>query len=290
MVNLGKLPILWPSRWSVESSMFASIRIGTSGFAYDDWVGGFYPRSIKPPQRLLYYAQHFKTVEINSTFYQLPALPSVYGMLRKVPEDFDFIVKAHRDLTHGTRARAQETLSKFRVMLEAYRTEHKLGGVLIQFPMAFLPSADNVEYLRWLVDCFESQTRLVIEFRHAKWFTEETMAFLRELRAALCIVDMPQVLQLPTSRIEVTGPIAYFRFHGQNAREWEKPSTRDERYDYEYSESELSQWVEPIATVAKQAEQTYVFFNNHYRGKAARNAITLQKFLTNRFGQVAVGT
>jgi uncharacterized protein YecE (DUF72 family) len=79
------------------------IRIGTSGFSYEDWHGPFYPPSVRPQHRLEYYAQHFNTLEVNSTFYALPAVSSVSGMLRKVGDDFDFFVKGHRDLTHGTR-------------------------------------------------------------------------------------------------------------------------------------------------------------------------------------------
>ena len=95
-------------------------------------MGTFYPPSLKPNHRLEYYAQKFSTVELNSSL-SLPALPSVYGMLNKVPEGFDFFVKAHRDLTH-VRRNAKETLPRFREMLKAYHREQKLAGVLFQFP------------------------------------------------------------------------------------------------------------------------------------------------------------
>ena len=130
----------------------SNVRIGTSGFSYDDWVGPFYPPTLQSYRRLEYYAQHFDTTEINSTFYQLPALSSVHGMLRKVPPGFEFFVKGNRDLTHGTRKNATETLPKFMMMLDAYKDHGKVAGVLLQFPSTFECSPDNEDYLRWLIE------------------------------------------------------------------------------------------------------------------------------------------
>ena len=106
------------------------------------------------------------------------------------------------------------------------------------------------------------------------------MELLRELGAGYCIVDMPQVRNLPPSRLEATTNLAYVRFHGQNAPKWAGKATRNERYDYEYTEEELREWVEPIVNLTKYVEQTYVYFNNHYRGKAAKNAQMLHQLLT----------
>jgi uncharacterized protein YecE (DUF72 family) len=256
----------------------ATLRIGTSGFSYADWVGSFYPASLKPAQWLSYYASKFDTLELNSTYYQLPAFGSVLGMLRKVPDDFLFVVKGHRDLTHG-RGQAKETLAKFRETLKPLRAEQKLGGVLLQFPATFACSGDNEDYLRWVTESLSDLTSVIVEFRHERWLTVGTMDVLRELGAAFCIVDLPQVRQLPSSRIEATAPIAYVRFHGRNADKWAGPATRNERYDYDYSDEELKEWVEPITTLGKYSETTYVLFNNHYRGKAAKNAETLQHML-----------
>jgi len=253
------------------------IRIGTSGFSYDDWIGTFYPPSLKPNHRLEYYSGKFRTVELNSSFYQLPALPAVYGMLRKVPDEFDFFVKAHRDLTH-VRRNAEATLPRFQEMLKAYERERKLAGTLFQFPANFECSDEHEDYLRWLVESLKG-VRTVIEFRHSQWLTDRTMDFLRELKAGYCIVDMPQVRGLPSSRPHVTGDIAYVRFHGQNTEQWAKASTRNERYDYDYSDEELRGWVPVIADLAAEAKAVYVYFNNHYRGKAAKNARALEGFL-----------
>jgi len=253
------------------------IRIGTSGFSYDDWMDIFYPPKLKPNQRLEYYAKHFNTLELNSTYYTLPAVPSLFGMLNKVGDNFDFFIKAHRDLTHTVK-NAKATLPKFQGLIKLVRGEGKLGGTLLQFPAAFQCTGDNEDYLRWLVESLEG-SRTVIEFRHSQWINDRTMDLLRELRAGYCIVDMPQVRALPSSRLELTADFAYVRFHGQNREHWARASTRNERYDFDYSDEELQSWVPVIADLSKQVKDTYVYFNNHYQGKAAKNAKTLEGFL-----------
>jgi uncharacterized protein YecE (DUF72 family) len=184
-----------------------------------------------------------------------------------------------RDLTHGTRNNAKETMVKFVGMADMFRRAQKLGGVLFQFPATFECSPKNEDYLRWAVESLE-KIRVVIEFRHARWINDKTMDFLHELNAGYYIVDMPQVRNLPSSRIEATSDIACVRFHGQNKAMWEGKASRDQRYDYEYSDEELKEWVPVIAGLNdKGVKDTYVYFNNHYQGKAAKNARTLGNFL-----------
>jgi uncharacterized protein YecE (DUF72 family) len=129
---------------------------------------------------------------LNITFYQLLSEGAVGGLINKVATGFHFIVKAHRDLTHGTRKNAKETMAKFTGTVDWFRQAQKLGGVLVQFPATFECTPSNEEYLRWLVDAL-AQTHVVVEFRHTRWLTDQTMDFLRELKAGYCIVDMPQV-------------------------------------------------------------------------------------------------
>jgi uncharacterized protein YecE (DUF72 family) len=143
------------------------IRIGTSGFDYKDWYGPFFPPSLKPQHRLEFYAQHFRTLELNITFYQLLSEGAVGGLMNKVETGFHFFLKAHRDLTHGTRQNAKETMAKFIGTVDWFRQAQKLGGVLVQLPATFECSPMNEEYLRWLVGSLE-RTRVVIEFRHSR--------------------------------------------------------------------------------------------------------------------------
>lgn len=139
--------------------------------------------------------------------------------------------------------------------------------------------AGNEDYLRWAVASLE-KVKVVIEFRHAQWINDKTMDLLHELNAGYCIVAMPQVKNLPSNRVEATFDIAYVRFHGQNKAMWEGKSSRNQRYDYEYSDEELKAWVPAITGLKKQgAKDTYVYFNNHFRGKAAKKALTLGQLL-----------
>ena len=167
--------------------------------------------------------------------------------------------------------------------MDWFRQAQKLGGVLVQFPATFECTPSNEDYPPWLMDAL-AQTPSSWNFGTHAGLTDQTMDLLRELKAGYCIVDMPQVRNLPSRRVEVTSSVAYVRFHGQNTAMWAGKASRNERYDYEYTEEELQGWVEPIQNVAKAAEQTYVLFNNHYRGKAAKNAQMLQALLKKQSG------
>ena len=141
------------------------------------------------------------------------------GLINKVETGFEFFLKTNRNLTHGTRKNAKNTMVKFACQVDMFCQAHKLGGVLFQFPAAFECSRQNEDYLRLAVESLE-KARVVIEFRHARWINDHTMDLLRELNAGYCIVDMPQVKNLPSSRVEATSDIAYVRFHGQNKAMW----------------------------------------------------------------------
>ena len=170
-------------------------------------------------------------------------------------------------------------MKKFAVMADLFRQAQKLGGVLFQFPATFACTPANEDYLRWAVESLDA-IPAIIEFRHAKWITDTTMELLRELGAAYCIVDMPQVRNFPSSRIEVTSDLACVPFHGQNREQWaSKTATRDQRYDYDYSEEELKEWVPTLFGLQKKVKETYVLFNNHYNAKAPANATLLQRLL-----------
>jgi uncharacterized protein YecE (DUF72 family) len=255
-----------------------TIHIGTSGFSYADWRGTFYPPTIRDSQMLSFYADRFKTTELNATFYNLPAVPSLVGMLNKVSDDFRFAVKGHRDLTHYL-DKARETLPRFRETLRVIGREGKLGPVLLQFPAAFIASPEHRDHVRWLADELKEQ-RVVMEFRHVSWMDEGTPGWLRELNAGFCVVDLPEVGWLPSAQLWVTAPTAYIRFHGRNTEKWRAPATRNERYDYRYSDAELEDWVPKVAEMAEQAEHVYVYYNNHFRGQAPANAERFRELLS----------
>src|SRR5687767_2749009 len=113
-----------------------SIRIGTSGFSYADWKGYFYPAEIKQGEMLRYYSRRFQTVEVNSTYYRMPTPATLVQMARKVPDGFDFSVKAPGEITHGEEC-PPEAFRQFRDALEPLQEAEMLGAVLAQFPWSF---------------------------------------------------------------------------------------------------------------------------------------------------------
>jgi uncharacterized protein YecE (DUF72 family) len=247
------------------------IRIGTSGFSYDDWHGFFYPETLEPRDRLTFYAQRFPTVEINTTYYRQPDPGLFHHFVRKTPDDFRFVVKAYQGLTHQREEATPEAFQQFREALAPLQQTGKFGGVLAQFPWSFQPTEENRGYLEHLRRHF-GDLPVVVEFRHADWVTDDTLALLRQLGLGFCCVDEPRLRGLMPPVVAATADVAYVRFHGRNAAKWWKHDEAWERYDYLYSESELAEWVPGIQSLATQAATTYIFFNNHYQGKAVQNA------------------
>ena len=120
------------------------IRIGTSGFSYDDWLGPVYPAGLPARDQLAFYAREFSTVELNVTYYRVPDARTVEGWARKTPDDFLFAVKAYQGLTHE---RTEPDFAGFVSALQPLLEAGKLGCVLAQFPYSFHPIPENREYL-----------------------------------------------------------------------------------------------------------------------------------------------
>lgn len=171
------------------------ILVGTSGFSYQDWKGPFYPPTITNPQMLAYYASRFGAVEINATFYAIPGPRSMEGMLRKVGDTFEFVIKAHQDMTHQ-REKAKDALPRFHEAIKPLAGAGQLGCVLLQFPFSFRNTAENRDFVRFLVEAL-SPHRVVVEIRNRDWVNDDTMGFLRELKASYCAVDEPRLHGLP---------------------------------------------------------------------------------------------
>ncbi len=253
------------------------IYIGTSGFSYDDWKGHFYPEHISKKDMLAFYASAFNAVEVNSSYYAIPSAASIAAMDRKTPEGFEFVVKAHQDMTHAE-APVPESFDKFLAAIQPLRDSGKLGCVLAQFPWSFKHTPENTRTLAEFRDRV-GDLPTVVEFRNSEWVTDETFALLRELGLGFCAVDEPDLKGLMPRVSVATSPIGYVRFHGRNAQKWWKHDEAYERYDYLYSEEELSEWLPKVADLEDGTEKTYVFFNNHYQGKSAQNARMFAKML-----------
>jgi len=260
------------------------LRVGTSGYSFADWKGPVYPPTISNRDMLTYYARElkFNTVEINYTYYRQPSARTLSAMLAKVPEDFDFTIKAYREMTHDIfdeKWHIKDHPQAFKIYREEITPlveRDRLGCVLVQFPTAFFPKPENRDYI---LTCKErlSDVPLVIEFRHKAWARESTFQFLKENGLGYCCVDEPQLPKLVPFLPRITSPIAYFRFHGRNTNWFNVPAS--ERYNYLYTDKELKEFVPAIKSAGATAEKTYCFFNNCHAGYAAKNALRIKSIL-----------
>jgi uncharacterized protein YecE (DUF72 family) len=266
------------------------IYVGTCGYAYRDWVGPFYPtrpHHLTPEEFLPYYASKFRAVEIDSTYYHVPKWRNIHALNRRTPADFRFSFKAPATVTHPpeVRGRVHDDARLLADRLSGLRASGKLACVLAQFPNSFAVNELNEEYVRRVVEAFDG-IPVVVEFRRRQWQSNKTLALLRELGAGYCNVDMPSYDTLLAPSADATSAIGYVRMHGRNAQTW-WTGTNVTRYDYDYALDDLVPWSDRVAELEAQTEETFVFFNNHARGQAARNARIMEGLLKDRYGETA---
>lgn len=272
------------------------VRVGTCGFSYRDWVGVLYPPGTKSREMLEIYAGSFSAVEIDSTYYRVPAPAAFAAMAERTPDGFRFSVKLPGAATHLPAAAAAlpSEITEFRAAVQPLVTSGKFVCGLAQFPNSFKPSAEAERRLRALRAALDDMP-LVAEFRHRDWQAHSTLELLAELGIGWCNVDMPHFSKLLRESADVTSGIAYVRFHGRNFKQWWRPETPDLRYDYTYSAEELEPWVDRVADLraATGVRETLAFFNNHRRGQAVRNAeqfrAMLEARLVGRTGRASAG-
>jgi uncharacterized protein YecE (DUF72 family) len=242
------------------------ILIGTSGWDYEDWVGPFYSSSEK---KFSTYSQVFRTVEIDSTFYSFPSPSFIRGLSRTAPKGFKFSAKLPKDITHkkllDVRKGVLEDLSRFLEVLAPLENEDKLGALLIQMPPKTRGEIFE-NFSKFLENLDVERYDFVAEFRDESWLNEEVFKLLKKFNVAYCIVDEPLLPPV----IEVTGRVAYVRWHGRGSRPW---------YYYEYREEELKEWLPRLNRIASEVEILYGYFNNHFRGYAPKNALQMLKLL-----------
>jgi uncharacterized protein YecE (DUF72 family) len=240
-----------------------TLLLGTSGWDYPEWVGKVYPAR-GASDRLRYYASLFPVVEVNSTFYRLPAPSVTASWVRRTPARFRFAAKFPRTITHELRLEGtEEELARFLAVLAPLRDAGKFVAALLQLPpsLPFEPGKTRAFYASLPKDL-----PVAVEFRERSWLVPESYALLREFGLANVIVDGPH---LPIAS-EVTASFAYVRWHGHGTRVW---------YDYTYSAAELAAWVPRVHQLEEEVEVVYGFFNNHFRGDAAVNCRTLAEEL-----------
>jgi uncharacterized protein YecE (DUF72 family) len=292
----------------------ATIRIGTCSWADEALSKYFYPPGTPSGARLPYYAEHFDTVEVDSTYYRLPVPEMVERWAERTPDDFIFHVKAFGVMTrHPVKVDALPTDLReeaplddkgrlerpsrefraeiFRRFLEALaplRDAGKLGGILMQFAPYVVPRESSVDYLEFAREQL-GEDDMLVEFRHRSWYEDdqlgETLALLERIGASHVVVDAPKTdaKNVPPTVLAVTSSIAYVRMHGRNADTWNvRGRSAAERFDYLYSDEELREWVEPLQELAGQSKQAYVVFNNNNRSPSGDGGFVAQA-ATNAF-------
>ncbi len=219
------------------------IRVGTSGYAYKEWRGSFYPEKLKPAEMLRYHAERFSAVEINNTFYKLPERGTLERWAEQVPPDFVFVLKASQRITHRQRlsAESKETVDYLHDVASALGS--RLGPVLFQTPPFF---KKDVARLRTFLDLLPGAWRAAFEFRHETWRDAEVHETLRARNAALVCADTEESGETGAP-IVPTADWGYLRLR---------------RCDYD--DGSLRPWVERIRS--QPWRQAFVFFK-HEDGK-----------------------
>jgi uncharacterized protein YecE (DUF72 family) len=240
--------------------MSAPVHIGTSGWHYKHWCGPFYPERHPASKMLSFYYNQFDTVEINNSFYKLPAPGTFAGWRDSTPKNFCFAVKASRFLTHNKKLKDPENaLQNF--LPRAEELGPKLGPILFQLPPRWRV---NVERLEEFLSVLPPKHRYAFEFREPSWLTERVYQVLRRFNAALCVYELAGF----QSPIEITADWTYIRLHGPGGK-----------YQGSYSHEQLQTWAERIQRWRKVLRSIYVYFDNDQAAYAVHNALQLKRLI-----------
>jgi uncharacterized protein YecE (DUF72 family) len=284
----------------------ATVRIGTCSWADEALSRWFYPPRLPAKERLAWYAEHFDTVEVDSTYYRLPTESMVAGWAERTPPGFTMHVKAFGLMTRHpvkvetipedlraampvddrgrvdrpSRELRGEVFHRFLAALEPLRATGKLGGILFQLPPYVVCKEASREYLEWARGQLGADEMLV-EFRHRSWLDDEqrdgSLSFLEKIGAAYVTVDAPRsqsARNLVPTVVAATAPTSYVRFHGRNLATWNKRGgSAAERFDYLYSDDELEEWVGPLRELAGRSERAFAFFNNNASSEDPHNPL-----------------
>jgi len=223
-----------------------NLYVGTSGYSYKPWKGTFYPKDLPVQKMLGYYSEHFGTVEINSTFFGMPKVSTMEGWAATVPDTFRFVIKAPKQITHIRKLNEAGDLVAHMLDISGALTE-RLGPLLFQLPPTL---KKDVSRLKAFLALVPSQYRSAFEFRHPSWFDEEVFGLLRDHRAALCLADAEDDLDVP---FVATADWGYLRLR--------RP---------DYGDVEIKDWV---TRVQEQGwSDAFVFFKHEDEGKGPQFA------------------
>lgn len=287
------------------------VRIGTSGWNYPTgrgtWNGIFYPKArgrSNAFDELTYYAEHFNTVEVNSTFYGQPRAEITRGWAERTPDDFEFSVKLYQKFTHprmfeerierslrqtapdaeSVKAIATPTaadLDEFRRGIEPLASSAKLGALLAQFPPSFKNGDRERGYLSDLLHSLAAYP-VAVELRHKTWSDdlEQTLGLLNTFKAAWVQIDEPKFrLSIRQNYLPNISGFYYLRLHGRNAKQWWRHEKSEDRYNYLYSAGELQEFSDTVDAARRIVKKAYLYANNHFSAQSVANATMIKQQL-----------
>jgi uncharacterized protein YecE (DUF72 family) len=301
------------------STPSSNLRIGTSGWNYPTgrgtWNGVFYPPPRKRPKGfddLSFYAEHFDTVEVNSTFYGSPRAEVCRQWADRTPDGFEFSVKLYQKFTHPemfkqTLSRRlskaderltfedpperdmldalarpnQADLDEFRAGIEPLASKGKLGALLAQFPASFKDVPASREYLAYLLRALVGYS-VAVELRHASWSDHvgQTLKMLNEFGVAWVQIDEPKFrFSIRQNYLPNVESFYYMRLHGRNVKNWWHHAKTEDRYDYLYSADELKEFSDTADAARRLVKKMYLYTNNHFSAKSVANAAMIKKQL-----------
>lgn len=252
------------------------VRIGTQGWNYDAWVGGFYPVGTRPHDYLSVYARAFSTVEVDSTFYAVPSVKAVRGWAERVPAEFRFALKLPQEITHENRLRDSADLSAL-FFDRARELGDKLGPILIQLGPDFGPA--ELPALAQYLPLLPGDLQVAVEFRHRGWINDGVLALLAEHGVALALVDarwIPRKQMLTLAARPTARDFAYVRWMGPNRNLVDYSRVQVDR------SRELEQWSQALWSLSQRVREVYGYVNNHFSGHSPASARELQRLLGQR--------
>jgi len=286
-----------------------SLRIGTSGWNYPSgkgtWNGLFYPATrakrdgTKGFDELRFYAEHFDTVEVNTTFYGMPRAEIAQQWAGRTPPGFEFSLKLYQKFTHPKMFReaalktapgaagpmldllaqvTQSDIDDFRAGIDPLASTGRLGALLAQFPPSFKDTPESREYLAQLLRAFHDYP-VAVELRHKTWSDAlgETLSLLNSFDAALVQIDEPKFkFSIRQNYLPNVTSFYYMRLHGRNAAQWWTHERSEDRYNYLYSGEELREFSDVAGAARNLVKKSYLYANNHFSSKSVVNAVMLK--------------
>ena len=286
-----------------------SVHVGTSGWSYPSgkgrWNGLFYPatRSKRAGtagfDELRFYAEHFDTVEVNSTFYGQPRAEVTAGWAARTPPSFRFSLKLYQKFTHPQMFRdaalkaapgsegslldllarvTQSDIDDFKSGIDPIVSTGKLAALLAQFPPSFKSSPSSRDYLGRLLRLFADYP-MAVELRHSSWSDAfgETLQVVNDFGAAWVQIDEPKFrFSIRQNALPNVTGFYYVRLHGRNAAQWWRHDASEDRYNYLYSKDELREFADTLGAAKALVKKAYLYTNNHFAAKSVVNAVMLK--------------